>query len=158
LLLERAADRHQAWALGERERFRHFIVADCENAPPAQRDTLAEVVRFAGPVPRWLADLLNRITRVEDAAAGSALPRDTEWITRDAYHRERRGARHLGRPREFHFGELARQARIDALSADVRELDKALSPLRPQMDVLRDRLNTLRSQLLGLSAAPQLAA
>ena len=158
LLLERAADRHQAWALGERERFRHFVVADCENAPPAQRDTLAEVVRFAGPVPRWLADLLNRITRVEDAAAGSALSRDTEWITRDAYHRERRGARHLGRPREFHFGELARQARIDVLSADVRELDKALSPLRPQMDVLRDRLNTLRSQLLGLSAAPQLAA
>ena len=158
LLLDRAADRHRAWALGEAARFRHFVVADCEAAPPPPRGTLAEVVRFAGEAPRWLFDLLGRIHLVEDVAAGSALPRDAEWITRDAYHRERRGARHLGRPREFHFGELARQARISQLTADVAEIDAALSPLRPQMDRLRERLNTVRGQLLGLSAAPQLAA
>jgi chromosome segregation ATPase len=158
LLLERPGDRHAAWALGERERFRHFVVADCEAPPPAVRGSLAEVVRFAGPAPRWLPDLLGRIQRVEDAAEGSTLPRESEWITRDGYHRERRGARHLGRPREFHFGELARQSRITQLEAEVAELDRMLSPLRPQMDTLRERLSGLRSQLLGLSAAPQLAA
>ncbi len=158
LLLERSADRHQAWALGERERFRHFVVADCEPAPSPRDGSLAEIVRFAGDAPRWLPDLLNRIQRVEDAAEGATLSRDAEWITRDGYHRERRGARHLGRPRDFHFGELARQARITQLEAEVSELDKALTPVRPQMDALRERLNGLRSQLLGLSAAPQLAA
>ena len=158
ILLENAGDRHQAWALGERERFRHFVVADCEPPPPAERGSLAEVVRFADDAPRWLPDVLNRIQRVEDAAEGSTLPREAEWITRDGYHRERRGARHLGRPREFHFGELARQVRIEQLEAEVAALDKALSPIRPQMDALREQLNGLRSQLLGLSAAPQLAA
>jgi len=158
LLLERAGDRHQAWSLGERERFRHFVVADCEPPPPAREGSLAQIVRFAGDAPRWLPELLGRIQRVEDAAEGSTLPRDAEWITRDGYHRERRGARHLGRPREFHFGELARQSRITQLEADVADLDKALGALRPRMDTLREQLNSLRSQLLGLSAAPQLAA
>ena len=158
LLLDAPGERHRAWALGERERFRHFVVADCEPAPPATPGSLAEVVRFAGDAPRWLPDLLGRIQRVEDAAEGSTLSREAEWITRDGYNRERRGARHLGRPREFHFGELARQSRIDQLEAEVSELDKALTPIRPRMDALRERLGDLRSQLLGLSAAPQLAA
>ena len=54
--------------------------------------SLAEVVEFGAPVPRWLADLLNRIRRVDDAEAARDLPREQEWITRDGYHRERRGA------------------------------------------------------------------
>lgn len=48
--------------------------------------SLAEVVEFGAPVPRWLADLLNRIRRVDDAEAARELPREQEWITRD-YHR-----------------------------------------------------------------------
>ena len=60
-----------------------------------------------------------RTTGVDSADAARHLPRDTEWITRDGYHRERRGARHLGRPAEFHFGELARQARIEQLGRDI---------------------------------------
>ena len=60
LLLEREQDRHAAWGLGEQERFRHFIVPELEPAPPATRGSLAEVIRFADAVPRWLADLLGR--------------------------------------------------------------------------------------------------
>ncbi|MBS0551592.1 MAG: AAA family ATPase, partial [Proteobacteria bacterium] len=43
ILLEREGDRHAAWALGERERFRHFIVAEREPAPPPRPMSLAEV-------------------------------------------------------------------------------------------------------------------
>ena len=158
ILLDKESDRHQAWALGERERFRHFIVAERETVPPARLHSRAEVVRFADDAPRWLADRLNRIQRVEDAEAGGRLPRDLEWITRDAYHRERRGARHLGRPTDFHFGELARQSRIDQLEADIAGLDKALSTLRPKMDKAAETLAALRSRLLGLQSLQLLAS
>lgn len=158
VLLERESDRHVAWALGERERFRHFLVPEREEAPPPREHSLAEVVRFSAPVPRWLADLLNRIRRVEDADAARSLSHDIEWITRDGYHRERRGARHLGRPHEFHFGELARQARISDLETEVSELDRALQPLRPQVGAAAARLTALRQRLLGLQSAQLLAA
>ncbi|MBS0545283.1 MAG: AAA family ATPase [Proteobacteria bacterium] len=158
VLLEREGDRHAAWALGERERFRHFIVAERELAPPPRPMSLAEVVQFSAPVPRWLADLLNRIRRVEDAAAARDLPREQEWITRDGYHRERRGARHLGRPQEFHFGELARQSRIAALQDEIAGLDKQLQALRPRLDEAAARLATLRQHMLGLQSAQLLAA
>ncbi|MER2554324.1 MAG: AAA family ATPase [Thauera sp.] len=162
ILLERESDRHAAWALGERERFRHFIVPEREAAPPPRSMSLAEVVEFSAPVPRWLSDLLNRIRRVEDAEAARELarelPREQEWITRDGYHRERRGARHLGRPQEFHFGELARQSRIAALQDEIVGLDKQLQALRPKLDAATARLTTIRQRLLGLQSAQLLAA
>lgn len=158
ILLEHEADRHAAWALGERERFRHFIVPELEPAPPPRPMSLAEVVDFNGPVPRWLADLLNRIRRVEDAEAARDLPREQEWITRDGYHRERRGARHLGRPQEFHFGELARQSRIAALQEEIIALDKQLQALRPKLDEATARVTAIRQRMLGLQSAQLLAA
>lgn len=158
VLLERESDRHTAWALGERERFRHFLVPEREEAPPARAQSLAEVVRFSAPVPRWLADLLNRIRRVDSVEAARSLERDIEWITRDAYHRERRGARHLGRPADFHFGELARQARIAQLEDEIRKLDSELLALRPQVTQTAERLTALRQRLLGLQSAQLLAA
>ncbi|MEZ5612456.1 MAG: AAA family ATPase [Rhodocyclaceae bacterium] len=158
VLLTHEHDRHAAWSLGERERFRHFIVPEREEAPPANAMSLAEVVRFSAPVPRWLATLLNRIRRVESVEAARNLPRDIEWITRDCYHREHRGARHLGRPSDFHFGELARQARIEALEAEVARLDAGRKRLNPQLDEAKARLTTLRQRLMGLQAGQLLAA
>jgi chromosome segregation ATPase len=158
ILLERQSDRHAAWALGERERFRHFLVPEREEAPPASARSLAEIVRFDATVPRWLTDLLNRIRRVDSVDAARDLSRDTEWITRDGYHRERRGARHLGRPAEFHFGELARQSRIEQLEADIAALDHKLHTVRPQVAAAAERLTGLRQRLLGLQSAQLLAA
>lgn len=158
LLLERESDRHAAWALGERERFRHFIVPERATAPSPKPGSLAEVVRFTAPVPRWLSDLLNRIQRVDNTDAARDLPRDVEWITRDAYHRERRGARHLGRPQDFHFGELARQGRLTQLENDIRDLDQQLSAVRPQVQAAANTLTQLRQRLLGLQSGQLLAA
>lgn len=158
ILLERESDRHTAWALGERERFRHFLVPEREPAPPARAHSLAEVVSFSAPVPRWLTDLLNRIRRVENVDAARKLPSETEWLTRDGYHRERRGARHLGRPTDFYFGELARQSRIARLEDDIRAFDRELAALRPQVQEAAERLTALRARLLGLHSAQLLAA
>ncbi|MBP7627566.1 MAG: AAA family ATPase [Zoogloea sp.] len=158
LLLTREQDRHAAWALGEAERFRHFIVPELEPAPPPARGSLAEVIRFADAVPRWLADLLGRIQRVDDTDAARRLPRETEWITRDGYHRERRGARHLGKPADFHFGELARSARLKQLDADMHSLDARLRQLRPELDAAKEEADALRARLHGIEAAQLLAA
>ncbi|MCK6395203.1 AAA family ATPase [Zoogloea sp.] len=158
LLLDREQDRHAAWALGEAERFRHFIVPELEMAPPATRGSLAEVIRFADAIPRWLADLLNRIQRVDDADAARRLPRETEWITRDGYHRERRGARHLGKPTDFHFGELARGARMKQLDADMHSIDARLRALRPELDAAKEDADALRARLHGIEAAQLLSA
>ncbi|GAA5184112.1 hypothetical protein GCM10025771_37350 [Niveibacterium umoris] len=158
LLLEREDDRYEAWALGERERFRHFLVAERAPCPGPMPGSLLEVVRFAGDPPRWLADLLNRIRRIESADAARKLPKDQDWITPDGYHRERRGARHLGVPHEFWFGALARTARVDNLNTEVRDLDARLQAAQKRQDEADARLRACREKLLGLQAAELMLA
>ncbi|MDP5240633.1 ATP-binding protein [Uliginosibacterium sp. 31-16] len=158
ILLENDGDRHEAWALGERERFRHFVVADRAPCPDALPGSLLEVVRFAGEPPKWLAELLNRIRRVDNAQAAGKLPRDQDWITREGYHRERRGARHLGVPHDFWFGELARTARLEGLQQEISELDKQLNWARKKQDEHEAAMKTAREKLLGMQAAELMLA
>ncbi|PLK49588.1 AAA family ATPase [Uliginosibacterium sp. TH139] len=158
ILLENEGDRHEAWALGERERFRHFVVSDRAPCPDANPGSLLEVVRFAGEPPKWLSELLNRIRRVDNAQAAAKLPREQDWITREGYHRERRGARHLGVPHDFWFGELARTARLEALQQEVGELDKQLAWARKKQDTAEAAMQTAREKLLGMQAAELMLA
>lgn len=158
LLLEDDNDRFNAWALGERERFRHFIVADRAPCPDPLPGSLLEVIRFAGDPPKWLAELLNRIRRVDNAQVAAKLPREQDWITREGYHRERRGARHLGVPHEFWFGELARTARLEGLQQEIGELDKQLAWARKKQDEHERTMQTAREKLLGMQAAELLLA
>jgi chromosome segregation protein len=153
VLLENESDRHAAWALGERERFRHFIVSDRTPSPDAKPGSLLEVVNFAGDPPQWLAELLNRIRRVDNAATAAKLPREQDWITREGYHRERRGARHLGVPHDFWFGEMARTARLEGLQKEVSELDKQLAWARKKQDEVESLMQSAREKLLGMQAA-----
>lgn len=153
VLLENENDRHAAWALGERERFRHFIVPDRAPCPDAKPDSLLEIVNFAGDPPQWLAELLNRIRRVDNAAAAAKLPREQDWITREGYHRERRGARHLGVPHDFWFGEMARKSRLEGLQKEVAELDKQLAWARKKQDEAESVMQSAREKLLGMQAA-----
>jgi chromosome segregation protein len=153
VLLENDQDRHEAWALGERDHFRHFIVSDRAPCPPALPGSLLEVVNLAEDPPKWLAELLNRIQRVDDAKSTTKLSRDQDWITREGYHRERRGARHLGVPHDFWFGEMARSSRLSALQQEVAELDKQLAWARKKQDEADTALQSARESLLGMQAA-----
>ena len=92
VVLDKATQEAQAMALAERERFRHYIVADAEEAPAKPvSDSLLAVLKFSAPAPRWLLRQLASIRRVPSTEAGVKL--GGEWITPDAYHRDNRGGR-----------------------------------------------------------------
>ncbi|MDP2112090.1 MAG: ATP-binding protein [Thiobacillus sp.] len=152
VLLQHARDAERAMALGEKQRYRNFIVPDCVTAGLAPQGSLLEVVRFSSPVPEWLLRTLERTRRVEDVAAGSKLPRGEDWITRNGYLRERRGGRHAA-PEQARFG----RARLDALRDERARLDKQLAPLKAQQAELAGKIHGIKAQLTGETAAAQLA-
>ncbi len=153
VLLRHARDAERAMALGEKLRYRHFIVPECVAAGLPPQGSLLEVVRFASPVPEWLLRTLERTRRVEDVAAGSRLPRGEDWITRQGYLRERRGGRHAA-PEQARFG----RARLDALRDERARIDKEIAPLRASQAELAGRINAIKAALSGETAAAQLAA
>ena len=153
VLLARDKDAEHAMALGEKLRYRHFIVPDNISAGLPPKDSLLEVVRFTKPVPEWLLRTLERTRRVEDVIAGSKLPRGEDWITRQGYLRERRGGRYAAQE-QARFGK----ARLEALRNQHSDIEKALTPLREQIKQLTDRIRNQQAQLTGISAIAQLAA
>jgi len=152
VLLAKSKDAEQAMALGEKLRYRHFIVPECVQPGLAPQGSLLEVVRFSKPVPEWLLRTLERTRRVEDASAGAKLPRGEDWITRQGYLRERRGGRYAA-PEQARFGK----ARLEAMRQQRAELEKSLEPLLQQRNDLTDRIRNLQAQLAGENASAQLA-
>ncbi len=152
VLLAKSKDAEHAMTLGEKLRYRHFIVPDCIQPGLPPQGSLLEVVRFIKPVPEWLLRTLERTRRVEDAAAGSKLPRGEDWITRQGYLRERRGGRYAA-PEQARFGK----GRLEALRQQRSELEQALKPLYEQRTGLIDRIRNLQAQLAGEDAVAQLA-
>ena len=153
VLLAKDKDAAQAMALGEKLRYRHFIVPERMQPGLPPQGSLLEVVRFTRPVPEWLLRTLERIRRVEDVAAGSKLPRGEDWITRQGYLRERRGGRHAA-PEQARFGK----GRLEALRQQRADIEKSIAPLRQQRDDLTARIRIQQAQLAGESASAQLAA
>ena len=153
VLLAKNKDAEHAMALGEKLRYRHFIVPECIQSGLPPQGSLLEIVRFTKPVPEWLLRTLERTRRVEDATAGAKLPRGEDWITRQGYLRERRGGRYAA-PEQARFGK----ARLEALRQQRAELDKALDPLHQQRKDLTEQIRSLQAQLAGEDAVAQLAA
>ncbi len=153
VLLARERDAETAFALGEKLRYRHFVVPDCSLAPTATPGSLLEVVRLNGPVPEWITRLLDRTRRVEDVHAGSRLPRAQDWVTRQGYLRELRGGRHAS-PVAPQFGA----ARLAELERRVAELERQLAPLDERTHTLDGTIAGLRLKLSGIDAGRELAA
>jgi chromosome segregation ATPase len=153
VLLAREQDAEAAFALGEKLRYRHFVVPDRALAPTATPGSVLEVVRLGGPVPEWITRLLDRTQRVEDARAGGRLPRSQDWVTRNGYLRERRGGRHaqIAAPQ---FGA----ARLADLKRRVAELERQAQPLENKMEELNGVIAGLRLKLAGIDAGRELAA
>jgi chromosome segregation protein len=157
VLLERASDRRQAWALAERLRYRHFLVHEREAAPRARSGSLLEVLRFGAEAPDWLFRQLNAVTRVEDVATAEGV--DGDWITRDGYFRERRGARHIGVTlHDYAFGEGARQSRLAALREELRLLNRRILEQEERQVAVSAEAAALAEYLGGMDAFAALDA
>ncbi len=159
VLLERAKDAAAAYRLAEKERYRHFIVPECIKAPVTKDDSLLSVVRFSAAAPPWLIDQLQRIERVDSVEKGFKLHRDAEWITPDAYHRERRGGRSLFvEVSRYRFGSAGRSQRMEALQKSLPALEAQEDALTITISKLASEVGALKARIAGVDAAKELAA
>jgi chromosome segregation ATPase len=158
VLLERAKDAPAAYKLAEKERYRHFIVPDCIEAPSVKDSSLLSVVRFTGKAPSWLIDQLARIERVDSVDDGFK-GRAEEWITPDAYHRERRGGRSLFvEPSRYRFGSAGRIQRLEAIQKSLPALEAKEDTLTLAISKLAAEVGGLRARIAGVDAAKELDA
>lgn len=158
VLLEKAKDAPAAYRLAEKERYRHFIVPDCVEAPVVKDSNLLSVVRFSGKAPGWLIDQLERIDRVESVDAGFKADAD-EWITPDAYHRERRGGRSLFvEPSRYRFGSAGKTQRLEAIQKSLPALEAQEDALTLAISKLAAEVGALKGRIAGVDAAKELAA
>ena len=158
VLLERAKDAPAAYRLAEKERYRHFIVPDCIEAPKTKDDSLLSVVNFSAPAPGWLIDQLARIDRVDSVDAGFKSGVE-EWITPDAYHRERRGGRSLYvEPSRYRFGAAGKTQRLEAIQKSLPALEAKEDALTLTISKLAAEVGGLKARIAGVDAAKELAA
>ncbi len=159
VLLERPADRGRAYEIAQQQRYRHFIVAEREGSPAPRKGSLAEVLSFQADPPPWLFAQLDRIRRVETVAEGNALPDDQAWITRDGYHRERRGGRYIGVDRRrYQYGDGARRSRTEELEQQAEALRNEETSLQGRVPTLCQSVAAAQRQLEGQDLARELAA
>jgi chromosome segregation ATPase len=153
VLLAHEKDAERAFALGEKLKYRHFIVPERSQPPLAPKGSLLEVVKFSRPVPDWITRVLERIRRVEDTSEGASLPRGEDWVTRQGYLRERRGGRYAA-PDQPRFGK----ARLESLRQRQGELTRLMQPLQARIKNLNEEMQAIRSRLAGVDATAQLAS
>jgi len=156
VLLDKEADLAEAYEIGERERYRHYLVGPGENALKGDPGTLLSHVRFTAPVPRWLVQQLQQLRCVADPREGKRL--GGTWITPQAYMHDGRGARSMWvEPREHQFGAAAVHARRNAAERDAAQIDALLAPVLDRVLALKRQITDTRRALEGHSAAEELA-
>ena len=153
VLLADKKDEARALGLGEQLKYRHYIVPERAQPPLAPKGSLLEVVKFSRDVPDWVSRVLAGITRVEDANAGASLPRNQDWVTRQGYLRERRGAR-FAAPEQPRFG----RARLEALRAQLAEIEKQSRDLLDRLKPVNADIQVIKARLAGINATTQLAS
>lgn len=159
VLLDKAKDAPAAYRLAEKERYRHFIVPELVTAPMAKDGSLMAVVKFSAPVPAWLVDQLSRIERVDTVDEGFKLGNTEEWITPEAYHRERRGGRSLFvEASRYRFGSAGRTQRMEAIQKALPALEAQEDALTLAISKLASEVGALKARIAGVDAAKELAA
>ena len=159
VLLNDPSQAKAAFRLAEKQRYGHFIVPELVSAPKSNDQSLLSVLDFNGPVPTWLIEQLKRITRVASIEEGMALSSHEEWITPEAYHRERRGGRsvHIEMAR-YRFGQAGRTQRLHALLRNLPALEAQEDQLTLRINTLAKETGELKSLIAGVDAAKELVA
>jgi len=156
VVLDNPGDEGRAMALAEKERYRHYLVADAERAPSTPPpDSLLAVLRFTDTAPGWLLHQLAQIRRVADTQAGARA--GGEWITPQAYWCDRRGGRSVWvDPSGHQFGAAALTARAEALQGQLAQVDGQLTELAQRKRTLQRELDAARRAGEGHRAAEAL--
>jgi len=157
VVLQRAADEAQALALAERERYRHYVVAEAEAAPdkPAAGSLLG-VLKFSAAAPGWLLRQLAHIQRVDSTAQG--VKQGGEWITPQAYHRDSRGGRSVWvDPGEHQFGAAALASRRQSIDRRLSQLDEQLTRIAQEQQAVQRQLKDAQHAAEGHQAVQELA-
>jgi chromosome segregation ATPase len=116
------------------------------------------VVRFSGKAPGWLIDQLERIERVDSVDDGFK-SRSDEWITPDAYHRERRGGRSLFvEASRYRFGAAGKTQRLEAIQKSLPALESKEDALTLAISKLAADVGALKTRIAGVDAAKELSA
>ncbi len=156
VVLQQAGDEQAAFELAERERYRHYLVADAaqpEGRAPAQ--SLLAALRVTAGLPRWLLRSLAELRCVADVAEGRRMGAD--WITPEAYHRDARGGRSLFvAPREHQFGLAAVQARRQHLEAEKQRAESQFLSDSQALAEVQRQLKDARAAVQGQRAAEEL--
>jgi chromosome segregation ATPase len=157
VVLERSGQEAQAMALAEKERYRHYVVADAEDAP-AQPDkhSLLGVLSFSAKAPKWLLRQLGNIQRVLNTEEG--VKTGGEWITPEAYHRDPRGGRSVWvDPSQHQFGASAIAIRRDSIDKRLAQLDEEMTRIVRDQAFFDRQLQDARKAAQGFTAAAELA-
>ncbi|MBF5005023.1 ATP-binding protein [Diaphorobacter caeni] len=156
VLLDKDKDLAEAYELGERERYRHYIVEPGQPVLKGDAGTLLEHVKFTAPVPRWLVQQMQQLRCVANPAEGKRL--GGTWITPQAYMHDGRGARSMWvDAHEHQFGAAAVQARRAAAEKEVSRIDAQLAPVHEEVMAIKRQIADTRRALEGHSAAEELA-
>jgi len=157
VVLEQSGQEAQAMALAERERFKHYVVADAEHAPAKpEAGTLLSKLRWSAKAPRWLLRQLAQIQCVGSTDEG--VRQGGEWITPEAYHRDGRGGRSVWvDPGQHQFGAAALAARRQSIDARLASLDEQLTGIAREQETVQRQLKAARLAAKGHTAAQELA-
>ncbi|MFZ4550534.1 MAG: ATP-binding protein [Aquabacterium sp.] len=157
VVLAQSGQEAQAMALAEKERFRHYIVADADDAPAKpDADSLLAVLNFSAPAPHWLLRQLGNIRRVANTDAG--VKAGGEWITPEAYHRDNRGGRSVWvDPSQHQFGATAIATRRQSIENRLAQLDEEMTRLVRDQAFFDRQLQDARQAAKGFTAAAELA-
>ncbi|HEX5355041.1 MAG TPA: ATP-binding protein [Aquabacterium sp.] len=157
VVLDRPSQEAQAMALAEKERFRHYIVAEAEDAPAKpDPDSLLAVLKISAPAPHWLLRQLENIQRVANTEAGVKIR--GEWITPDAYHRDGRGGRSVWvDPSQYQFGASAVASRRTSIDNRLAQLDEEMTRIVRDQAFFDRQLQDARKAAQGFTAAAELA-
>ncbi|HEY1091273.1 MAG TPA: AAA family ATPase, partial [Burkholderiaceae bacterium] len=157
VVLKDASDEGRAFNLAAKERYRHYVVADAENAPSnAPKDSLLAALKINARLPGWLLRQLASIRCVKDADAGAKI--GGEWITADAYYRDGRGGRSLWvEPRDFQFGVSALDSRRASLDKELSRYDAELTRIAKEQAEVERQLKDSQRAAQGHKAAQELS-
>jgi chromosome segregation protein len=149
VLLRNRDDSWKAWEIGEKMRYRHFVVPDAgETQVAVIKKSALSVVRLHDFIPGWIKKHLAEIYLVDRVDDGRSLPSGATFVTVDGYMREKRGGRHIGiADDDFVFGAAARKRQVGFLQGRISENRSKVATIGKQIEATEQSLKDLRYRI-----------